>query len=127
MSCWILVINDTNSEFEKRIEEKKWPIFTFTPNRKKLKTGDRIIFYKAGIEGKKFLGTAKLNSDLNIETRLGYSISLTDIKIWKRPRSVEKLLDKLEFIRDRKAWGRFFQGGVIKINGKDYTIIANSK
>lgn len=125
MSYWILVISDTDNEFKKRIEKKKWPIFIHTHNRKKLKIGDKVVFYKAGVEGKKFLGTARLDSTLNMETRLGYSVNLSEIKIWKKAHSAEKLLDKLEFIKDRKVWGRFFQGGIRRINYEDYSVIVN--
>ena len=45
-----------------RMWEEKWPIYVHTPNRNKLSIGDKVIFYKAGVDGKKFLGLAKINS-----------------------------------------------------------------
>ncbi len=61
MACWIFVINDDDKVFEKRMSEKKWPIFIHTHNRRNLRINDNIIFYKAGKDGQKFLGTANLS------------------------------------------------------------------
>lgn len=88
-----------------------------------MRIGNRVIFYKAGLDGRKFLGCAKIESDLKKETNLGYSIVLTEIEIWKESVDIEELLGKLEFIKDKQVWGRFFQGGVRKISGGDYSTI----
>jgi len=49
MPHWIFVISNSDSEFEKRMKKKEWPIFSFTANRKKLESDDSVVFYKAGI------------------------------------------------------------------------------
>jgi len=61
MSYWIFVINGTNKEFAKRMKEKRWPIFIHTQNRKNLRIGDQVVFYKPGLDEKNFLVVLKLN------------------------------------------------------------------
>lgn len=126
MPYWIFVIRDTDEVFAKRMKEKKWPIFIHTHNRKNLKVDDKVVFYKAGDNGQKFLGVAQIGSKLEKATSLDYAVELTDIKIWKKSVHVKKLINNLEFIGDSTSWGRFFQGGVLRISKNDYTLIVSS-
>ena len=64
MSYWLFLITDGLEVFKKRIDSKTWPIFNQTAHKKELDIGDAIIFYKAGSDGQKFLGTAKIASKL---------------------------------------------------------------
>jgi len=111
MSYWILVINDTDKEFVRRMKNKVWPIYVHTQNRNNLKKGDKVVFYKAGLDGKKFLGTAKVASPLERTEKIDYSIRLSDVEVWKKSVSIEELIDSLDFILDKQFWGRFLQGG----------------
>lgn len=128
MVQWIFVINDTEQEFAKRIEERRWPIFKKTQNRRKLKVGDTVIFYKAGTQGKKFLGSSVIGSPLEKANELVFFLKLSDIVVWKKPVEVNEVLKDLDFIRDKQYWGRYFQGGVRRLSETDYeTIVAKSK
>ena len=40
-----------HKELRERLSYKEWPIYHFTPNRKRLRAGDKVIFYLAGIGG----------------------------------------------------------------------------
>lgn len=123
MSHWILVINDTDKEFVRRMKNKVWPIFVHTHNRNNLKVGDKVVFYKAGIDGKKFIGTAKITSDLERTTKIDYLVRLSDVKVWKKTIGIDDLINNLDFILDKQYWGRFLQGGVKKITEKDFLTI----
>lgn len=126
MKHWIFVINDTDKEFQRRMGDKKWPIFHYTGNRKQIHSGDKVIFYKAGIEGKTLLGTAKISSELlNDENQQDYFVALDEIKVWKKPVKIKNLVDSLEFIGDKVQWGRYLQGGIREISENDYGIIVS--
>lgn len=107
------------------MKEKKWPIFVHTHNRKNLKLGDNVVFYKAGLEGQKFLGTARLNSEIEKTSRIDYFVKLSNIEVWENSVKVVDLIDELNFIKDKQVWGRFFQGGVKKISEKDFSLITH--
>jgi len=123
MNHWIFVINDTSEVFEKRMKEERWPIFVRTHNRKHLHAEDAVVFYKAGTDGKKFLGTAKIITELTKSDKIDFSLGIDEINIWEKSKSVDSLIENLDFIKDKRFWGRFFQGGVIKMSKKDFTTI----
>ncbi len=124
---WIFVINNDYSIFQRRINEKKWLIFSNTHNRKKLRVGDRIVFYKAGrIDGKKFLGSALISTKLKRD-RSDFSLGLSNIDVWKETIDIKTFLDKLDFIKDKTIWGSYLQGGIIPISDSDYAIIQTAK
>lgn len=122
MRNWIFVINDDDSVFQLRVKEKKWPIFKKTQNRSKLKAGDRMVFYKAGIHGKKFIGKASISTELE-ENGTDFSLGISDVEVWEKPINITSLLDNLEFISDKTNWGRYLQGGVRSISDSDYKAI----
>lgn len=125
MAFWIFVINDTNKIFEKRISDKRWPIFFRTHYKELLHAGDDVVFYKAGIDGKKFLGTVKIATELSKSDKIDFSLGIDEINIWKKSKSVDSLINKLDFIKDKQFWGRYFQGGVIKLSKKDFITITH--
>jgi len=124
MAFWIFVISDTEAEFKKRMEKKEWPIFSFTANRRKLSEGDGIVFYQAGIGGQKFLGQAEVASKIKKEEdKIDYFVGMKDVKVWKNHVEMHPLINSLDFIGDKNAWGRHMQGGVRKLSRKDFTTI----
>jgi predicted RNA-binding protein len=122
MENWIFVINDNDEVLKRRVKEKKWPIFLNTQNRTKLKMGDRIVFYKAGKHGKKFIGKASISTELQKEG-IDFSLGLSNVEIWEKPINITSLIDSLEFIKDKTNWGSHLQGGVRSISNSDYTAI----
>lgn len=123
MSCWIFVINDTDKVFEKRIKEEQWPIFRRTQNRTRLKTNDKVIFYKAGKEGQKFLGSATIGSELKKAGIFDFQLRLTSIDVWKKPVAMNEVINDLDFIKNKNSWGNHFQGGVRAITKKEFNAI----
>ncbi len=124
MRHWIFVIRDDYSVFNKRIEHKKWPIFHSTKLRTFLEIGDDIIFYQAGLEGQIFLGTAVLKTiGEKISDEMTYFVDLEGIDIWKKQPSIRNLIKKLNFIKNKEHWGLNLQGGILKIDDKDYALI----
>ena len=124
----MFTINDTDKAFVERIDKKAWPIYHRTPNKNNIKVGDQVVFYKAGNEGQKFIGSAEISSELKKINNLTYSIGLTNTKVWKKTVSIHDLLEKLTFIGNSQLWSTYMQGGVKRISDSDYALlVAKSK
>jgi len=124
MNTWIFVIKGDESMFRKRIEQKKWPIFKDTNFRTCLEIHDDVIFYQAGKNTQKFLGTSSLKTKVKpILEQMDFYIELNEINIWKKQPSIRGLIPKLNFIKNKTHWGLNLQGGILKIDRIDYNKI----
>lgn len=124
MSHFIFVIKDEESVFNNRVEHKKWPLYLGTKFQKYLKIEDHIIFYQAGKNGQKFLGTAMIKSKVKPDPdKINFYIDIDRIDIWKKPLSIRNILSKLDFIKYKNNWGIHFQGGIVRLDEKDYSVI----
>lgn len=124
---WIFVIKDTDDEFKRRVEDKSWPIHTYTSNRKKIQSGDKILFYKAGVGNKTILGAAEIVSEIKLKDGTAdYTVPIDKIDVWEKPALMKPMVEKLDFIENNHQWGRYMQGGVIRISKNDYTNILSN-
>lgn len=110
------------------LKEGKWKIGRRTVNRNNLEAGDKIIFYMSGDNGKKFIAQAILNSKFIYKNNeLWGHVKVKNINIFKNPVSIKPIIYKLNFIKNKKYWGIFFQSGIVKISEQDFkTILALS-
>lgn len=90
----------------------------------KLKNGDKVIFYKAGKDGQKFIGTASIGSEI-VPDNLDYYVTLYDVQVWKKPIGVPSILNEIQFIKNKSNWGLYFQGGVSHLPDADYHLIVS--
>ena len=112
MNYWLFIINDDIGVFKKRIDSKTWPIFNQTAHKRELEVGDCIIFYKAGSEGQKFLGSAKIASKLkSSQDKMVSNLGIDDANVWSECPSIRGFLTKLSFIKDEHNWGHTFRAG----------------
>jgi len=123
MSNWIFVMTSTVEEFKRRVNEKKWPIYAQTTHREKLREGDNVIFYIGGRAAMDFVGKARVSSKLTPIGDSNYFVSLSNIELWKKRIPVKNILQELKFILNKKKWGAYFQGGVIRLPDNDYNSI----
>jgi predicted RNA-binding protein len=115
---------DINVTMRKVQATGKWPIGKNTVNRKQLSKGDMILFYLAGEEGKKFIGSGELLSDLTVnEKNFDSFVTLGNMKLWKNQIAITDVLNELSFIKNKKHWGLHFQGGIVRIPEKDFRLI----
>jgi|APSaa5957512535_1039671.scaffolds.fasta_scaffold289845_2 hypothetical protein len=123
MNLWIFVIKDSDNEFQNRIKNKQWPIYNKTRNRNNIGVGDSVLFYKAGIDGQRFLGRAIIKTNLKKHTMFEYFLELDEISVWKKSILIKPLIPDLDFIENKNCWGIYFQGGVMSISEKDFNTI----
>jgi len=140
---FIFVVNDIRKEghflparevYDKLMRTGIWGINERTPNRRELLTGTKIVFYQAGKEGQKFIGTAEISKNIYplseeeiVKRKLQsvlfdgeYVILLKNIISWKQPKPIQDLVGRLDFIKKEKIYGVYLQGGVRKIEALDY-------
>ena len=123
--------------FKKRIEEKKFPLYFRTPYLNKIKEKDEIIFYIAckSTNAQTFVASAEISLVDNLtdtiidpdKTRnvvIKY-LMLENILIFKQPKKIKSILDKLKFIKNKKHYGTNLVGGVTKIFPEDFITINN--
>lgn len=126
--------------YSTRMRDRFWGIGERTPNRKRLRNGDKVVFYIGGQEGPYFVGRCALASDVlplqgEKKVSMGHGIGfyqvsqgvdLADIEVWKEPRPLNsELVKKLDFISNKDQYWAHFQGGVIAISEDDFETIIN--
>lgn len=133
VKCWIFVSHpnsdfsvDALSEILAGKTAVRWAIGSRTQNRNRISAGDKVLFYKAGHEGKKIFASAILRSNLMKDTS-GLYVELDNLKIWESAVEMKKIFSKLSFIEKKKQWGSYFQGGIIALPEEDCYLIVNSK
>ena len=106
---------------------------------KRMKSGDRIVYYSSKLE---FEGTGAANVCQRF-TAIGtvksddkpYQVEMTpEFKPWRinvnfekdaKEVSVRDLVDKLDFITNKKNWGMAFRYGFREISEADFQLIEN--
>jgi predicted RNA-binding protein len=121
----------------KRLDEKKYPLYTRTPHLNRIQSNDVAVFYLAGKKDKaqNFLGEAIISS---IETSSELLIDpdkeryvvekyliIDKIKIFKTPVHIKSIITKLDFIINKSNYGVYLMGGVKKISENDYKLITS--
>jgi len=96
VKCWIFVSHpnsafsvDTLSEEALGETAIRWAIGSRTQNRNRISAGDKVLFYKAGNEGKKIFASAILRSNL-MKDNSGLYVELDNLKIWEIPVEIKK-------------------------------------
>jgi len=140
---YILVTYDYNNLkaydiYKNRIKEKKFPLYSRTPNLKIIKKNDEILFYIAGRKenshsfvGKSIIEEIEISKENLVDadkiTNLvsGYII-FKDVKEFKKIKKIKSILNELDFIVYKKNYGVYLLGGVIKISENDFKKILKS-
>ncbi len=133
MNYWIFVsvpFTDFNRgnmhELLKKTEASlKWTIGKRTHNRSKLSKGDAILFYQGRDESQKIFGSAELASQLQQINESENYVEIRYFVVWDKPVKIKPLINKLSFIKNKKHWGLYLHGGIVKISEKDHNLILN--
>ena len=119
---YILVVNDTDAEIDKRLRGKSWPVNARTPHTRNIREGDRFVVYRGGKEGHMFIATAIAAGQVK-----DAHIPLRDSHVMKKPVSIGGLLDTLSIIKNPHHYGVYLVGGIVRINEVDYATITRAK
>jgi hypothetical protein len=120
------------------MKDRFWGIGKGTPNRKRLKKGDQVVFYIGGQEHGFFAGQCVLASGVfSLEPprkillshgidfyKSDSGVDLVDIETWSEPRFLDSdLIAKLDFISNKEKWMVHLIGGVRAISKDDFETI----
>lgn len=119
-----------------------WLIGGHTRNRKAIKEGDKAVFYAAGKGNRVFLAMAtiasactplrdrgKLAIEVEFVEALGFehpgllSFKVTNIAFFDTHVPASQLVDHFSFIKNRRRWGIYFQGGSMRISKEDFELV----
>lgn len=137
---YCLITSDARYEiayeiFEKRIEEKKYPLYLRTPHLNEIKEKDEVVFYIAGnnTNSQTFVASAEIATINNLtdvvvdpdkkNNVINKYLILEKILIFKEPKQIKPIIDKLKFIKNKKHYGTNMVGGVTKIYLEDFNTI----
>jgi len=114
----------------------KWFLTSYAPYRQVYHEGDRVIFYLAGRKHRYFAGTAIIAdkakpitaSEEALLAKLGlygfeYELQLDEIVVWDVPVPILQLVERLDFIKDKKNYGLNLRQAAARISSKDYNVI----
>lgn len=133
MSFWIFVFMEysdyartSSRELFARIERNgKWYIGPNTANRKRVKKGDKIIFYQAGEGGHKFVGNAILSSGLQPPEKSDFFsfVLVSKVCFWNKPVPISDIGGDLSFVKHDPPSRFYFQIGIRSISEEDYSLV----
>jgi hypothetical protein len=124
-----------------RMKDRFWGLKETVSNKQRIRENDPAIFYSAGKEGQKFLGTCLLASRYHELTKSDYKkmchapffmakygVNLKEIEIWETPISIRPLLKRLSLTKPfLPNWGRALRGSIISLPERDCKIIIGSE
>lgn len=119
---YILVVNDTDAEIDKRLRGKSWPVNARTPHVGKIREADRFVVYRGGKEGRVFIATAVAAGQVK-----DAHIPLREVHVMKKPVNIGGLLDALSIIKNPDHYGVYLAGGIVRINEVDYAAIIGAE
>lgn len=117
-----------------------WSFSETAPLRGKLKEGDRVLIYLAGKGRREFVAVAtvaneakelmKGSKEKEILSGLGigylkYMVQLKDIVSLSVSIKIAPLIDKLNFITEKKNYGLHLRLPIVRINSSDFELILN--
>lgn len=124
--------------FENRIKEKRFPLYLKTPYLENIKQNDEVVFYIAGTNenaqsfvAKGNIRTVEIAKELLVDADkqknlVNRYLILESIILFKKPKLIRPIIEKLDFIRKKINFGAYLVGGVVKLHNKDFNTILNS-
>lgn len=119
----------------RRIASGAWGLYTNTPHKAEMKSGDTLIMYLAGSGGMRFFASA-LAGTITFKPRAyqGDGDALTDppaavlslVSPWIFPESIpmSRVKDRLKFVpQGTRKWGCVMQRGAKRISAEDASLI----
>lgn len=115
-------LGNKESLFGRLRKNGKWYIGNRTQNRKRIKKGDRVIFYQTGEEGLRFVGNAVIESSLQQPEKcdLFSFVIMSEIKLWEKEIDVREVETRLSFQKSETPLQYYFQMAIRRITEQDY-------
>lgn len=123
---------------DKLLKHGFWSFSETAPLRAKLREGDRVLIYLAGPGRREFVAVATIaknaeelvsgSEEKKILSGLGigflkYKVQLKDVLNFPSAIKITYLIDKLNFIIDKKNYGLHLRLPIVRINSTDFELI----
>lgn len=147
-NCWIFIVVDhligsrtvsAMDVLKDRLERKIWIVNSKNPNVKHLREGDEVIFYLGRSRRERgFIGIGVLASKprslmkldgveyASPSSKFDQVVELRDVKLWEKVKPVVKIVPRLGFIKNKRNWGIYLQGGIVRIFKRDFELIVEA-
>ena len=119
-----------------RVRNKFWSLNSRARNVRKLKEGDKVVFYLTSSEGRGFMGRGVLAGEahpMTIEQRFhiigspsinfDYAVEFREAEMWPKLVPLDLLTDRMPLLLGRKNPARVFRGSIIRLTERDYEIV----
>ena len=119
-----------------RVRNKFWSLNSRARNVRKLKKGDKVVFYLTSSEGRGFMGRGVLAGEahpMTIEQRFhiigspsinfDYAVEFREAEMWPRLVPLDLLAYRMPLLLGRKNPARVFRGSIIRLTERDYEIV----
>ena len=119
-----------------RVRNKFWSLNSRARNVKKLKKGDKVVFYLTSPEGRGFMGRGVLAGEahpMTIEQRFhiigspsinfDYAVEFREAEMWPKLIPLDLLANRMPLLLGRKNPVRVFRGSIIRLTERDYEIV----
>ena len=119
-----------------RVRNKFWSLNSRARNVRKLKEGDKVVFYLTSSEGRGFMGRGVLAGEahpMTIEQRFhiigspsinfDYAVEFREAEMWPKLVPLDLLADRMPLLLGRKNPARVFRGSIIRLTERDYEIV----
>ena len=139
---YLLVNSDGFGDFDKRVDavliadfrlkNRVYPMNKGTFFKERIKNNDKFIFYIAGQSsykhsiyafgsiGKTIPSESYNEDDIHVANPISRAVQLKSCKKFKNIRSLKDIKEDLKFIKDKKFWGRYLQGGITQLSKEDF-------
>ncbi len=148
-NCWIFAVVDQHQTSDRkvpaldvlkdRLKRNIWIVNSKNVNVKYLREADEVVFYLGGSHGEKgFTGVGVLASEprpltaseitkhFSLSPQFDEAVSLRDAKIWLQVKPAATLVPQLSFIKNKRRWGAYLEGGIINLPKPDFELIISA-
>lgn len=144
---WVFVVKDhqhlgriipAREVLVNRVKNKFWSLNSRARYVKRLRQGDRVVFYVASRIERGFMGRGVLAGEphpMTDEQRFhiigmpseafDYTVEFSEAEIWSKPITIEEVKDKMPYLKGRVKI--FFRGSIIRISEEDYKTLIDVK
>jgi hypothetical protein len=139
MSNWVFTVRENYAQpsgsalivLEERIGKNCWPLIPMMTFQDELTAGDRVVFYLVKPEHA-FVGDARLATGpvkTTATENKGRIVQFSKARIWKHSTPIKPLIERLEFIKNKKSWGGYMGlgAGVFPISDSDFGLLTEEK
>ncbi|MEM1994158.1 MAG: hypothetical protein QXW32_01580 [Nitrososphaerales archaeon] len=147
-SYYLLIVKDHRCDgklikaieiFEDRVKNRFWGLGRRSAHLKRIRCGDKVVFYVGGRYGGLLVGSGTVGSEphpISEEERkrglclhsevYTHLMTFSEIEVWPKPVLLKDICGQLSFITDKSKPRIYLQGAVKRLGEDDYRTICSA-